>query len=1042
MAVAAGSIAFVAVSNDTAAQGFAFVVLEPVAAGDSMRFVVGDKTGAALSPYAQFVWTNGGTTLAAGTVVQLSIGFPNGVPTTTVAGGGSATTEIDAGYVPATAGIFAVTGTTASPGTYVAAIYAGVGVGTLSVGTSVVDLGTASTALDVGSINLATAAASYADAAAARAAYTSAANWIRDGGVNDGTGTNNAEWPPLSDPNAPLYAKTTLAVDTTAPTVVGVAYGANDGALAAGEAATLTVAFSESVTVAGTPTLTLNSGGTDAYTSGSGSSALTFAYTPAAGQAASDLAVTAFNLNGGTVQDGARNSAVTAAAVADPAGTLAVDTAAPTVAGVAYGTNDGALAAGEAVALTVTFSEAVAVTGAPTLTLNSGGAATYTGGSGTATLAFSYTPAAGQTVSDLAATGFNLNGGTVKDAAGNSANTAGASTNPPSTLSVDTAAPSASGVGYGSNDGAVAAGETMTLTVQFTDAVAVTGAPTLTLNSGGTAAYASGSGSNKLTFSYTAAAGQGTADLAVTGLVLNGGTVKDAAGNNAVTTGAAGNPGGTVAVDTAAPNAPAIAEATDDAGAVQGLLASGAATDDTSPTLVGTAEPNATIGIYSGGTLVFTRLTNGSGNWSFALPVAVVDGTYTVTARATDAAGNQSADSAPFTLTVDTAAPAAPTIASVVDNAGAVQGPLAAGAATDDATLALSGTAAAGATVKVFNGAALVASATADGSGHWTATTSALADGAVSLSVTATDAAGNVSAASAAFAATVDTTPDADVSVHLVDATAGAGGASVSLDLSGLDAGSTAEVTFTGADGGSTTHSYTADGAATADVSGLLGDVSASVHVVDAAGNAAAGQGGTLAADPVCFYPGTLVATPAGEVPVETLAAGDLVLTADGRSAPVRWLGRQTVSTRFADPLRVLPVRIMAGALGEHLPRRDLLVSADHALLLDGVLVQAGALANGSTIRREAGVPEVFTYWHVELADHALVLAEGVPAESFIDNVARLAFDNWAEHEAAAAPAPIAEMELPRAKAHRQVPSATRARLAERAAVLAGAAAA
>jgi hypothetical protein len=70
------------------------------------------------------------------------------------------------------------------------------------------------------------------------------------------------------------------------------------------------------------------------------------------------------------------------------------------------------------------------------------------------------------------------------------------------------------------------------------------------------------------------------------------------------------------------------------------------------------------------------------------------------------------------------------------------------------------------------------------------------------------------------------------------------------------------------------------------------------------------------------------------------------------------------------------------------------------------------------------------------------VLAEGVPAESFIDNVARLAFDNWAEHEAAAAPAPIAEMELPRAKAHRQVPSATRARLAERAAVLAGAAAA
>ena len=194
--------------------------------------------------------------------------------------------------------------------------------------------------------------------------------------------------------------------------------------------------------------------------------------------------------------------------------------------------------------------------------------------------------------------------------------------------------------------------------------------------------------------------------------------------------------------------------------------------------------------------------------------------------------------------------------------------------------------------------------------------------------------------------------------------------------------------------------------------------------------------------EPVCFMPGTLVATPSGEVPVETLAAGDPVLTADGRSAPVRWMGRQTVSTRFADPLRVLPVRIAAGALGEALPRRDLLVSPDHALMVDGVLVQAGALVNGATVRRDADVPEVFTYWHVELADHALVLAEGVPAETFIDNVARSAFDNWDEHEAAGTDAPIAEMALPRAKSARQVPQATRRRLAERAAILLGAEAA
>ena len=184
--------------------------------------------------------------------------------------------------------------------------------------------------------------------------------------------------------------------------------------------------------------------------------------------------------------------------------------------------------------------------------------------------------------------------------------------------------------------------------------------------------------------------------------------------------------------------------------------------------------------------------------------------------------------------------------------------------------------------------------------------------------------------------------------------------------------------------------------------------------------------------------PGTLVATPEGEVAVESLRAGDLVLTADGRTAPVRWMGRQTVSTRFADPLRVLPIRITAGALGEAMPARDLLLSPDHALLVEGVLVQAGALVNGTTIRREAGVPEVFTYWHVELHDHALVLAEGVPAETFIDNVARLAFDNWDEHEAAGSEAPIAEMPLPRAKARRQVPMAVRRLLEERTALLLG----
>ena len=192
----------------------------------------------------------------------------------------------------------------------------------------------------------------------------------------------------------------------------------------------------------------------------------------------------------------------------------------------------------------------------------------------------------------------------------------------------------------------------------------------------------------------------------------------------------------------------------------------------------------------------------------------------------------------------------------------------------------------------------------------------------------------------------------------------------------------------------------------------------------------------------VCFMPGTRIATPAGEVPVEALRPGDLVLTAGGRAEPVRWIGRQAVALPFADPLGTLPVRIRAGALVENVPARDLLVSPAHALLVGGVLVQAGAMVNGTSVVREPArdLPGTFTYHHVELAEHALILAEGAPAESFVDNADREAFDNWAEHEAQAGAekAPIREMELPRAKAARQVPAAVRALLAERAEAILG----
>jgi hypothetical protein len=214
-------------------------------------------------------------------------------------------------------------------------------------------------------------------------------------------------------------------------------------------------------------------------------------------------------------------------------------------------------------------------------------------------------------------------------------------------------------------------------------------------------------------------------------------------------------------------------------------------------------------------------------------------------------------------------------------------------------------------------------------------------------------------------------------------------------------------------------------------------DYSIRAEVADAAGNSGAAEHDFTST--VCFMPGTMIRTPDGEVAVETLNRGDLVLTADNRAEPVVWIGRQTVSRLFSDPARVWPIRIRAGALGENVPVRDLLISPDHAILVDGMLVQAGALVNGLSITREGTVPATFSYYHVETGDHSLILAENVPAETFVDNADRLAFDNWDEHQAIYPEGKaIAEMPYPRAQSTRQLPQATRERLSRRGVELLG----
>ena len=167
------------------------------------------------------------------------------------------------------------------------------------------------------------------------------------------------------------------------------------------------------------------------------------------------------------------------------------------------------------------------------------------------------------------------------------------------------------------------------------------------------------------------------------------------------------------------------------------------------------------------------------------------------------------------------------------------------------------------------------------------------------------------------------------------------------------------------------------------------------------------GNGGTVVSV-ACYARGTRIAVPGGEAAVEDLAIGDRVLTGSGEACPVRWIGRRSYGGRFlaANPA-LHPVRIRAGALGGGLPCRDLFVSPEHAMLVDGLLIPARCLVNGSTIVPERRLGRV-DYFHVELDRHNVLFAEGAPSESFLDEDSRGMFGNAAEFTALYPDAPPA----------------------------------
>ena len=147
-----------------------------------------------------------------------------------------------------------------------------------------------------------------------------------------------------------------------------------------------------------------------------------------------------------------------------------------------------------------------------------------------------------------------------------------------------------------------------------------------------------------------------------------------------------------------------------------------------------------------------------------------------------------------------------------------------------------------------------------------------------------------------------------------------------------------------------------------------------------------------------CYCRGTLILTDRGEIAVEDLHIGDRLVTLSGAARPIRWIGRRSYAGRFAAGNRdVLPILFRRDALADGAPRRDLFVSPLHAMLLDGVLIPASALVNGTSIVQLEAVEQV-EYFHLELDTHDVILAEGAASETFVDDDSRGMFHNAAEY--------------------------------------------
>jgi hypothetical protein len=442
-----------------------------------------------------------------------------------------------------------------------------------------------------------------------------------------------------------------FTVDTLGPTLAFSAVTPS-GSFTLGDIITLKVDFNEPAETAYGVTLNLNSGGTCNLGTFVGTTTKNCDYTVALGDLAANLLVTSFTVgNSGHISDVLGNNANTSP-TSNIAPGYVVDAVIPTVTVVNTNHSDGVYAAGVNIDITVTFSENVVVAGSPTLALNSGGTATYLSGSGTNVLTFRYTTALGDNSADLGYVNTNSLSGTIEDINTNAADLTLPAVNTflgSHGIVIDTAAPVISSVAFNPINGVLNIGDDLIVTIDA-DATGYT-AGAITIN-GVSATGFTDNGNTTYTVTYTV--GSGDTDRADGDQIPVSVVLTDAATNSNTAFTTAPPSGSTPAVDANAPAAPSTPNL--DTASDSGSSSSDDITSDTTPTFSGTAEVGSTVTLFDGASPVGSAIAS-AGSWTITSSL-LSEGPHTITAHATDVAGNVGVLSSGLSLTIDTTAPA------------------------------------------------------------------------------------------------------------------------------------------------------------------------------------------------------------------------------------------------------------------------------------------------------------------------------------------------------------------------------------------------